>query len=97
MAQTRTFDLPVPTSVSDGADKSIENFFRMTVYLRDTGSFIGTAELQVSGDGTNFVPAGGLTLDTPTTFDVVGKKARVSVTAFTSGSATAELTGHDPM
>lgn len=59
-----------------------------------TGTFVGTYDVEVSGDGTNFAPAHtGKTVPGVWALPLGSIRARVRVTAFTSGTVASHAFG----
>jgi hypothetical protein len=61
-----------------------------------TGTFVGTAVVEASGDGTNYAPvAAGLTAPGIVTLPSGAQKARLNVTSWTSGTIKSHIAGRD--
>lgn len=94
MAQQRTVALADLTGTGANAAKSVADF--ETAHLYVTGTFVGTVVAEVSGDGTNWAPAGAaVTAPAVIALPASASMARLNCTAFTSGTIKSHLAGRD--
>ncbi len=83
------------TGTGQNAGVTISDLESSTMWV--VGTFVATAQVQVSPDGTNWVNEGSA-LTAPGRVLLTseeGKQARIDVTAFTSGTIESIITGKD--
>lgn len=81
-----------PTSVTASGTVLVEQYSRFTAYVKS--GLVGTWQLQISADGTNWFNYGSAVTDTGyVECTAEAKYARINVTAYTSGTGVATIWG----
>jgi len=94
MAKQRSTAMADIGAVAANAAVSVEDLESADVYV--FGTFVATAQVQESPDGTNFVNVGSaLTAAGKVAISKSAKSVRVDVTAYTSGTVKSAAAGRD--